>query len=52
MILVNVEIINWEIKEDRLDNDNELEEENQYHDMIINNYEKNDVDRNISQIEQ
>ena len=50
--LVNVEINKQEIEEDRLDNGNEPEEENLYQDMIINNFEKNDVNGSISQMEQ
>ena len=38
--LVNVEMIKPEIEEDRLDNNNNLEEENLYRNMIINNFEK------------
>ena len=38
--------------EDKLDRDNELQEENPYEDMIINNFEKYYVDRSISQIDQ
>ena len=30
----------WEIEEDRLEKDNELEEENLYQNMIINNLRK------------
>ena len=45
-------MIKQEIEEDKLDKDNELGEENPYQDIILNNFEKNDVDRNISQMEQ
>ena len=38
--LDNVEMIKQEIKEDKLDKDNELGEENPYQDMIINSFEK------------
>ena len=45
-------MIKQEIEGDRLDKDNKLEEENPYQDMIINSFEKNNVDRNVSQMEQ
>ena len=45
-------MIKQEIEEDKLNKDNELGEENPYQDMIINNFEENNVDRNISQLEQ
>ena len=41
-----------EIEEYRSDKGNEIEEQNLYQNMIINNFEKNKVDRNISQMEQ
>ena len=45
-------MIKQEIENDRLDKDNEIEEEGSYQNMIINNFEKYNVDRNISQMEQ
>ena len=44
--LVNVETIKQEI-EDKSDKDNKLGAENPYQNMIINNFEKIDADRNI-----
>ena len=49
--LINVEMIKEEIEEDKLDKDNKTREENPYQDMIINNFEKSDVDWKISQME-
>ena len=40
-------MIKQDIEEDRLDKDNEIEEENPYKNVIINNVEKNNVDRSI-----
>ena len=50
--LINVEIIMQEIEEDWLDDDKELEEENPYQNMIINNFEKNNINRSMSQMKQ
>ena len=45
-------MINQEIEGDRFNKDSELEEENSYQDMTVNNFEKKNIDRNISQMEQ
>ena len=46
---VNVETIKEEIEKGRLGNDNE--EENQYHTLIINDFDRINVNVNISQME-
>ena len=44
-------MIKQEREEDILEKDNEIEEENPYQITMINNFEKNNVDRSISQVE-
>ena len=48
--LVNVETIKPEIKEDGLDNGNDNEAENLYHNIIINDFDMINVNINTSQM--
>ena len=50
--LVNVEAIKQEKEEDRLDNNNDNEADNLYQNIIINDFDRINVNVNISKIEQ